>query len=52
MTKKKVVVEVDDYLYRFYQKIGKNVGLPVEQVMADALFRLAGELSLQVLPKK
>lgn len=48
---KKVVVEVDDYLYRFYQKIAENANLPIEQVMADALFRLAGELSAKVLPK-
>ncbi len=51
MTKKKIVIEVDDYLYRFYQKIGENAGIPIEQVMADALFRLAGELSLKVIPK-
>jgi hypothetical protein len=36
----------------FYTEIAKNVGLPVEHVMADALFKLAGELSLNALHSK
>lgn len=41
---------IDDYLYKFYQKIGENSGgIEPENVMADALFKLAGELSLNSL---
>ena len=35
----------------FYTRIAKNAGLPLEQVLSDALFKLAGELSLQALQK-
>ena len=33
----------------FYSKIASSAGLPVEQVLADALFKLAGELSLEAI---
>ena len=33
----------------FYSKIASAVGLPLEQVLSDALFKLAGELSLEAL---
>lgn len=43
---KKVTITVEDYLYEFYRRVGQSAGgLPPERVMADALFRLAGELS-------
>ena len=48
----KVTVEIEDLLYDFYRKIGANVGKTPEQVMADALFRVAGELSLKTIAKK
>ena len=34
---------------RFYSRIASSVGLPLEQVISDALFKLAGELSLEAL---
>ena len=34
---------------RFYNNIAENAGLNTEQVLRDALFKLAGELSLQAL---
>ena len=44
---------VDEAVYEFYQKVGRTAGgLPPEKVMADALFKLAGELSLQALHEK
>lgn len=50
---KKVTVSLDDTVYQFYQKAGKSAGgLPTEQVISDALFKLAGELSLEALYKK
>ena len=33
----------------FYHRIAEASGLPLEQVLTDALFKLAGELSLQAL---
>ena len=33
----------------FYDRIAKGVGLPLEQVLCDALFKLAGELSLEAM---
>ena len=49
---KTVTIEVDDLLYEFYQKAGREAGLPVERVMYDALFNLAGELSVNALKEK
>ena len=48
----KVELEVDDLIYEFYQKVGQQAGLPVERVMYDALFKLAGELSVNALTEK
>lgn len=49
----KVTIMVDSAVYEFYRKVGLSAGgLPPEQVMADALFKLAGELSLQALHKR
>ena len=33
----------------FYTRVAAAAGLPLEQVLSDALFRLAGELSLEAL---
>ena len=50
---KKVTVQVEDYLYDFYRKVGQQAGgIAVEKVMADALFKLVDELSLHALGKQ
>ena len=50
---KTVSLDIDDYLYEFYRTVGANAGgIKPEKVMADALFKLAGELSLNALDKK
>lgn len=50
---KRVILTIEDYLYEFYKKVGENAdGVRPEKVMADALFRLAGELSLNALHTK
>ena len=50
---KKVELQLDDYLYEFYQKIGENAGgRSPEQVMRDALFRLADGLSMKAVREK
>lgn len=33
----------------FYTRIAQSAGVPLEQVLSDALFKLAGELSLEAL---
>ena len=33
----------------FYSRIAARVSLPLEQVLSDALYKLAGELSLEAL---
>ena len=45
---KTVKIEVEDLVYEFYQKVGRQAGVPVERVMSDALFRMAGELSMRL----
>jgi hypothetical protein len=48
----KVTIEVPDYLYKFYENIGKNAGgIQVEKVISDSLFKLAGELSINAIKK-
>lgn len=36
----------------FYSHIAKTAGVSLEQVLCDALFKLAGELSLEALRKQ
>lgn len=36
----------------FYEKVARQAGEKTEQVLSDALFKLAGELSLEALRKK
>ena len=33
----------------FYTRIAEAAGVPLEQLLSDALFKLAGELSLEAL---
>ena len=44
-----ITLLMDPAVVLFYTKIAKSVGLPLEQVLSDALFKLAGELSLESL---
>ena len=44
-----VTIFLDTEVEEFYRQLAEAVGLPVEQVLADALFKLAGELSLTAL---
>ena len=43
---------LDRSVILFYNRIAAAAGLPLEQVLSDALFKLAGELSLQALQKE
>lgn len=44
-------VYLDAPTERFYRRIALAAGLPLEQVLSDALFKLAGELALEALAK-
>lgn len=35
-----------------YEKVAQSVGLPTEQVLADALYKLAGSLAVEAIFKK
>lgn len=50
---KKISLRVPEYVFDFYAEVGKRAGgISAEQVMADALFKLAGELSLNAIHEK
>ena len=42
-------IVLDPLLVDFYSRIAQNTGKQLEQVLEDALFRLAGELSVQAV---
>ncbi len=42
-------VPLDASTERFYRRIALAANLPLEQVLSDALFKLAGELSLEAI---
>ena len=44
-----VTLQLDPAAAAFYRRIAAAAGLSLEQVLSDALFKLAGELSLEAL---
>lgn len=46
-----VVLPLDEATLRFYRRVAEAAGLPLESVLSDALFKLAGELSLEALSR-
>ena len=47
-----VTLTLEPVVIRFYAHIAAATGLSVENVLSDALFKLAGELSLEALRTK
>ncbi len=45
-------VQLDPSAADFYQRVALSASRPVEQVLADALFKLAAELSLEALSRR
>ena len=45
---KTVKIEVDNLVYEFYNKVARQAGVPVEDIMSNALFRMAGELAMRL----
>ena len=48
----RIEVELEPEVALFYARIARAQGLTLEQVLSDALFKLAGELSLEALSGK
>lgn len=46
---KQVTLILEPEVALFYTRIAQSAGLTLEQVLSDALFKLAGELSLEAL---
>ena len=44
-----IQLQLDPDVLLFYTRIACSCGKPLEQVISDALFRLAGELSFEAL---
>ena len=44
-----VNILLDPLVVQFYTQVADAVGLSLEQVLSDTLFKLAGELSLEAL---
>ena len=44
-----IKLQLEPAVALFYTRIAESAGLSLEQVLTDALFKLAGELSLQAL---
>ncbi len=45
-------IALDPSTAAFYRQVAAAAGRPLETVLADALFKLAGELSLEALRSK
>ena len=48
----RITLSLDPLVVLFYTRIANSLGLTLEQVLSDALFKLAGELSLESLDGK
>ena len=42
-------ITLDPAAAAFYNKVSEKIGKPTEQVLADALYKLAGELSVEAI---
>lgn len=45
-------IPLDEETEAFYRAVARAAGLPIEQVLRDTLFKLAGELALQALARR
>ena len=49
---REITLQLDSAVIQFYSRIAAVGGRTLEQVLSDALFKLAGELSLQAIQKE
>ena len=45
----RITLSLEPSVALFYSRIALSAGKPLEEVLSDALFKLAGELSLEAL---
>ena len=45
----RVTISLEPSVALFYSRIANSAGYSLEQILADALFKLAGELSLEAI---
>ena len=45
----RVTISLEPSVALFYSRIANSAGYPLEQILTDALFKLAGELSLEAI---
>ena len=45
----RVTLSIEPSVALFYSRIANSAGYSLEQILADALFKLAGELSLEAI---
>ena len=48
----KVTLYLEPAVALFYSRVAAWAGLPLEQVLCDSLYKLAGELSLEALQNR
>lgn len=46
-----VTITLDAAVAAFYMQVARQADLPLDQVLSDALFKLAGEISIDALRK-
>ena len=44
-----VTILLDPAVALFYSKVAQQSGFPIEKVLSDTLYKLAGELSMEAL---
>lgn len=47
-----ITLTMEQATLNFYRAVAQQAGRSLEQVLCDALFRLAGELSLEALARR
>lgn len=47
-----ITLRLDPTVVLFYSRIANAAGVPLDRVLSDALFKLAGELSLQAMKEE
>ena len=47
-----LTITLDPVVAAFYERVAARAQLPLENVLADALYKLAGELSLEAMREK
>ena len=48
----RITITLEPSVALFYTRVALAAGVPLEQVLSDALFKLAGELSLEAMKEK